>query len=389
MQLLEKREGNYNMGGGGEGRCSRKLSIIIVTFGASLLLFALPQIITLSVGQGGIRRGTALSPAYHPNHYRIQLISDLDEDSKVEGKDEYKAILKTGELVRTLKQQSEGRTISSNKVDSYEYSIKWTEDEIITSEYSEGGRGMELSELVDFGDMLLTMDDRTGIIYSINQEKDHNITVVPKHILSEGDGSVAKGMKIEWATVKDNTLYVGSFGKEFTDSQGNVVSNSPLWVVTLDTTLGNVQRSDWQKRYEKLLLAVDVPDGYLIHEAVNWSKYMKKWVLLPRRLSNNTYDPVTDEDMGTNKIIIASDDFEDIKVLEVGTVSPKRGFSTFKFLPGTSDQVIVAVKSEEQAVAEKQDSFLMVFDLQGNVLLDELLIEPGGAKFEGLEVWKI
>ncbi len=56
--------------------------------------------------------------------YRIQLISDLDEDSKVEGKDEYKAILKTGELVRTLKQQSEGRTISSNKVDSYEYSIK-------------------------------------------------------------------------------------------------------------------------------------------------------------------------------------------------------------------------------------------------------------------------
>ncbi len=38
MQLLEKREGNCNMGGGWEGRCSRKLSIIIVTFGASLLL---------------------------------------------------------------------------------------------------------------------------------------------------------------------------------------------------------------------------------------------------------------------------------------------------------------------------------------------------------------
>ncbi len=44
MQLLEKREGNYNMGGGGEGRCSRKLSIIIVTFGASLLLFGVCSI---------------------------------------------------------------------------------------------------------------------------------------------------------------------------------------------------------------------------------------------------------------------------------------------------------------------------------------------------------
>ncbi len=30
----------------------------------------------------------------------------------------------------------------------------------------------------------------------------------------------------------------------------------------------------------------------------------------------------------------------------------------------------------------------MVFDLHGNVLLDELRIEPGGVKFEGLEVWE-
>ncbi len=65
--------------------------------------------------------------------YRIQLISDLDEDSKVEGKDEYEAILKTGELVRTLKQQSDGQTINANKVDSYEYSIKVNNTTLVVS----------------------------------------------------------------------------------------------------------------------------------------------------------------------------------------------------------------------------------------------------------------
>ncbi len=32
-----------------------------------------------------------------------------------------------------------------------------------------------------------------------------------------------------------------------------------------------------------------------------------------------------------------------MQIIEVGTASPKRGFSTFKFLPGTSDQVRVVV----------------------------------------------
>ncbi len=58
--------------------------------------------------------------------YRIQCISDLDVSSKIGDTDKYKAVLKTGELVRALKQPSEGQTLNEHEVDSYEYSINVT-----------------------------------------------------------------------------------------------------------------------------------------------------------------------------------------------------------------------------------------------------------------------
>lgn len=44
--------------------------------------------------------------------------------------------------------------------------------------------------------------------------------VYPVHILAEGDGRNSKGMKCEWATVKEDKLFVGSIGKEWTNSKG-------------------------------------------------------------------------------------------------------------------------------------------------------------------------
>ncbi len=38
MQLMGKREGDYSISGGTEGHCSRKLSVIIISFAASALL---------------------------------------------------------------------------------------------------------------------------------------------------------------------------------------------------------------------------------------------------------------------------------------------------------------------------------------------------------------
>ena len=47
-----------------------------------------------------------------------------------------------------------------------------------------------------------------------------NDEAVPVTVLMNGDGTKSKGFKTEWATVKDNVLYVGSMGKEWTNNDG-------------------------------------------------------------------------------------------------------------------------------------------------------------------------
>lgn len=53
-------------------------------------------------------------------------------------------------------------------------------------------------------------------------------------ILVDGNGRSEKGFKSEWATVKDEVLYVGSMGKEWTTATGQFVSNDPMWVKAIN-----------------------------------------------------------------------------------------------------------------------------------------------------------
>lgn len=50
---------------------------------------------------------------------------------------------------------------------------------------------MELSELVTFNGELITVDDRTGIVYKLI-----NGQVVPWVILADGNGQVSKGLYV-------------------------------------------------------------------------------------------------------------------------------------------------------------------------------------------------
>ncbi len=113
--------------------------------------------------------------------YRIALISDLDEASKVEGKkDTWRSYLKRGYF--------------TFDADSGKAAFDWDESapaELLSS-MSTGGRGMELSELVVFDGRLYTVDDRTGVVYRVEKNK-----VVPWQILSDGPGSETKGFKSE------------------------------------------------------------------------------------------------------------------------------------------------------------------------------------------------
>jgi soluble calcium-activated nucleotidase 1 len=49
-----------------------------------------------------------------------------------------------------------------------------------------------------FNGELLSVDDRTGVIYRFLNEK----TAIPWVVLADGDGTVGKGFKGEWMTIK-------------------------------------------------------------------------------------------------------------------------------------------------------------------------------------------
>lgn len=48
--------------------------------------------------------------------------------------------------------------------------------------------------------------------------------------ISDGSGNASKGFKGEWMTVKDDDLWVGGLGKEWTTTEGVFVNYNPMWV---------------------------------------------------------------------------------------------------------------------------------------------------------------
>jgi soluble calcium-activated nucleotidase 1 len=71
-------------------------------------------------------------------------------------------------------------------------------------------------------------------------------------------------------------------------------------------------------------------------------------------------------------------------------LTPERGFSSFKFLPGSRDTIIVALKSAEEAATDRQTTFITMYqqtaDGKFRVVMEETEI-PGDAKFEGIEIF--
>lgn len=112
--------------------------------------------------------------------YRIAIISDLDADSKVKG--EYytwHSYFKKGYLSYYPKNKTVG--------------IEWdstNSTQTFSSHLSDNGRGLELSELVTYYCNLITFDDKTGMVYVV---EDQNVS--PWVFLAEGDGvhNVTKG----------------------------------------------------------------------------------------------------------------------------------------------------------------------------------------------------
>ena len=129
---------------------------------------------------------------------------------------------------------------------------------------------MELSELiVDQRNRLLAFDDRTGGVFWIHRDTFQVFTTLSpifatftpfklEHICSitEGDGySTSKGQKTEWATIHDNKIYAGSFGKEYVDaSDGSILHRNNMWISVLDQDCSSVLHRNWTDNYNRLRL---------------------------------------------------------------------------------------------------------------------------------------
>ncbi|CAF4824225.1 unnamed protein product [Pieris macdunnoughi] len=309
-----------------------------------------------------------LSPVIHSGDiftYRIGIVADLDTNSKNGAKAyTFNSYLKKGHL-------------SYNPVDKF-VTVSWdrTPNLLLSSTYSHKGRGMELSELIVFDGRLLTFDDRSGMIFELINNK-----VVPWAILSDGNGYNEKGFKSEWATIKDEILYVGSMGKEWTTASGEFQTYDPMWVKAINIH-GEVQHLNWVHQYKTIRRSIGIEwPGYMIHESGMWSEINNKWYFLPRRCSQQPYNESRDEVMGCNYLITADNNFNSCKAKQITKLQPKHGFSSFKFIPGTDDEAIVALKTTE--FEGKTATYISAFRTDGTVLLDNSFVED--LKFEGIE----
>lgn len=361
---------------------------------------------------------------FYEDEYPFAIASDLDQQSRHPTKFEWRSMLKRGRIVRRF----------DDKHSRFEtFGVEWDTalDKTLISDISRKNRSMELSELVTYNHLLLGMCDYTGIVYKIQKEDGR---VFQRHLINDGNGDEPKPFKIEWATVKDGLLFIGSIGLEWIEN-GKIKHRNPEWVKTISAD-GTIENINWHPIYLALRSATNTTrPGYLWHEAVHWDPRTRRWLFLPRKASEDTmYHPKTDETMGTDLIVLANEDFTHIDVKRFKPLSQappaspssstttssasvnssgeitederrrfqhyesnEYGFTSVRKLPG-SDGLFVATKvrevtrpkagsggDEEVEMVDETHTVMCVFDLDGNIRSVPRWIEVGDAKYEGLE----
>lgn len=315
--------------------------------------------------------------------FQIMMIADLDKQSldksDPKGKLKFKSYIMKGSVTEIP--GSDGNTAS--------FAATLQQPEIqVESQLNEGGRGVELSDLVYFNDKLLTFDDRTGAVFEVIRRGVENSPVVLRPFLVLADINdnmkMAKGMKIEWATKKGNKLYVGSYGNEFVGENNKILHKNMMLVRTINQNW-KVETIDWEANFKKIKEKLGCPfPGYVFHEAVNWAPCLQRWVFLPRKVSTESFDDKGQETKGSLKMVIATDDFSDIRIVDIKLTdaSNTKGFSSFKFVPNTHNRVIIALRSVE--VGDSQSTSLVMFTIDGQELVKDIVVSPI-YKYEGIE----
>jgi len=302
--------------------------------------------------------------------YEFAIVSDLDKKSRDPKEFLWKSYLKRGRLIWMKK--------------TGKYRVEFFDEVELTSATSRNNRSMELSELVLYNDRLLAMCDYTGLIYKLVDIDTDSPMVLQRWAIADGNGEKVKPFKIEWATVKDDVLVVGSIGKEWVTEEGTILHRDGEWIKVIDG-YGHVHNINWGNVYQALRYATNTTEpGYLWHESVHWDPRTRTWYFLPRKASvDELYSPTADETRGTNFFIEASEFFETINVSRIGPLEKDRGFTALRKVPGTADRFI-ALKVLE--IGDDTRTWITVFDKAGNILLEpEFQLVSDKHKYEGLE----
>lgn len=317
--------------------------------------------------------------------WTVGFIADQDEASASEAADGsklYESTFSLGSL--------------SYDVEAKAYTLGALKHSVVaTKRGDKAGRGAEFSALEVLGARLLTFDDRTGAVDEIVKEGD-GFAVQPlldgageEVVCSLGDGSrPGKGLKCEWATLRDGALVVGSTGKERTDDEGNIVHEGEMWCKAINPETLAVTSVDARPLYNALRAKAKCPQGkgYMIHESGRWSDVHLRWFFMPRKLSREPYDEVRDASKCVSLLLAAKGDGAEAtciaRSLEPAlSFLPLRGASDFFFIPNTNDTHLFITRTEE-TLDNAVTTFASVIDLAGNVLMAEQEIARG-CKFEG------
>uniref|UniRef100_C6FFU4 Apyrase n=1 Tax=Phlebotomus arabicus TaxID=578135 RepID=C6FFU4_9DIPT len=296
------------------------------------------------------------------------IVADLDKKSIKSDQKSFTSIVKYGEL----KDNGERYTLTM-KSENLHYFTR----------YAYKGRGAELSELLYFNNKLYSIDDKTGIIFEVK----HGGDLIPWVILSNGDGNQKDGFKAEWATVKGDKLIVGSTGMPWFNDKHQILDSNALWIKEISTE-GEVTNINWKSQYSKVKNAMGIPSsvGFVWHEAVNWSPRKNLWVFMPRKCTTEYFTALVEERTGCNQIITANEDFSQVKAIRInGPVEDSAsGFSSFKFIPGTQNNDILALKTIEKNGGTA--TYATVINIEGKTLLQEKWIIND--KYEGVAFFK-
>jgi soluble calcium-activated nucleotidase 1 len=305
---------------------------------------------------------------YIEAEYSFGVVADLDLMSRDPQEFVWRSYLKKGRIVRVNRHMEQDL-----------FTITWDEELELKSSTATRNRSMELSELVYYNRLLLAFCDYSGIAYKIDPVTGK---AFQRWAIADGNGDEPKPFKSEWATIKGDTIWLGSIGFEWYGRNGEVVHRNAEWVKLIDAN-GGIRNLNWHPVYQTIRSTTNTTlPGYLWHEAVEWEPMQRLWIMLPRFGSTTSnYIPGVEQANTVNLLIVANEAFTDIRVTKMAHHDERFGFTSVRRLPGSQNLFMVLRVRED---ANEHQTQAAIIDLQGNFYTEPPYSEVGPRKFEGL-----